>query len=250
MLQCQHCRHVNDEAARFCVACGRPLAAQGGATSANPTAGAQPTGATKPGVTTDVQAAVRVSTQNHQPVASTSGPVTTSRLPFAETAPPILDGNVADRPILNRNASRSQANTPAATPGLPAHQRSRGGTAPMSIAQPLEVPLDAPRTLVGFLVSYDGTPLGQSWPIHQGKNVIGRLGAMGGADIELPHATVSHQHATLWASASSRRVQIVAQRTTNGTTVGETALEPERRRELADGDTITLGLFKLVVKII
>jgi hypothetical protein len=103
---------------------------------------------------------------------------------------------------------------------------------------------------VGFLVSYDGTPLGQSWPVHQGKNVIGRLGAMGGADIELPHATVSHQHATVWAGAAPNRIQISAHRTTNGTSVGDAALAPEQRRELVDGDKVTLGLFNLVVKII
>jgi hypothetical protein len=148
-----------------------------------------------------------------------------------------LEEGLSDRKIADHNARK----------GVSKH---RSGTAPMAVAQPLEIGPDAPPTLVGFLVSYDGNPLGQSWPIRQGRNLIGRLGASGGADVELPHATVSHQHATVWASANPNRMQLVAQQTTNGTCIASVTLPPDERRELSDGTRISFGLFNLIVKII
>jgi pSer/pThr/pTyr-binding forkhead associated (FHA) protein len=104
--------------------------------------------------------------------------------------------------------------------------------------------------LAGFLVSYDGNVLGHSWVVHQGRNLVGRVGAASGADIELPHATVSSRHAILYASAHPGRLVLRDQGSTNGSFVNDTVLQPEDRRELRDGDRVRLGLFTLIVKIV
>jgi pSer/pThr/pTyr-binding forkhead associated (FHA) protein len=114
----------------------------------------------------------------------------------------------------------------------------------------LSVPPDAPRVLAAILVSYESNPLGQAWMLHQGANLVGRAGAVAGADLELPHATVSSKHALLMVSAHPGRVVITDFGSTNGTYVNDAALTPHGPRELFDGDRIRLGLFPLTIKII
>jgi pSer/pThr/pTyr-binding forkhead associated (FHA) protein len=104
--------------------------------------------------------------------------------------------------------------------------------------------------LAGILVSYESNPLGQSWTLHQGSNLVGRAGAVAGADLELPHATVSSRHALLTVAAHPGRVVITDFGSTNGTFVNETALVPHEPRELRDGDRVRFGLFAAIVKII
>jgi pSer/pThr/pTyr-binding forkhead associated (FHA) protein len=109
---------------------------------------------------------------------------------------------------------------------------------------------DAPRVLAGFLVSFDGNALGQSWVIHQGTNLLGRLGASAGADIELPHATVSSRHATIAAAAHPGRMFLQDHGSTNGSYVNDAPLQPQQQHPLKDGDRVRLGLFNLIVKIV
>jgi pSer/pThr/pTyr-binding forkhead associated (FHA) protein len=131
----------------------------------------------------------------------------------------------------------------------------------------------APRTLLGFLVSYDGNPLGQFWSLHRGANLLGRAGAATSAHVELPHATISSRHATIVAHLSQGgalpaagleqlnplpplpantvvRLFISDHGSTNGTYVNDVALAPDQQRELHDGDRVRLGLFNLLLKII
>lgn len=112
------------------------------------------------------------------------------------------------------------------------------------------MPLDGPRTLVGFLVSYDSVELGQYWPIHQGRNVIGRHGAATGLDIEITHPTTSSVHAVLLGAARPGRVVVEDAGSTNGTFVNDNPLAPSQRWELRDGDRVRFGLFDTIVKII
>jgi len=116
-------------------------------------------------------------------------------------------------------------------------------------ARPLELPLDGPRVLVGFLVSFESVELGQYWPIHQGKNVVGRQGASG-IEIEISHPTTSSLHAVLLASARPGRVLVEDTNSTNGTFVNDNALSSGQRWELRDGDRVRFGLFNTVVKVI
>jgi hypothetical protein len=140
--------------------------------------------------------------------------------------PPVLGGRASAAPL------------PAAEVGGVAAGRS------------LELPLDGPRVLVGFLVSFDNVELGQYWPIHQGRNVVGRQGAASGIEIEISHPTTSSLHAVLLAAARPGRVLVEDTGSTNGTFVNDNALSAGQRWELRDGDRLRFGLFNTVVKVI
>jgi FHA domain len=113
-----------------------------------------------------------------------------------------------------------------------------------------DFPLDGPRTLVGFLVSYENVEIGQYWPIHQGRNVLGRQGAATGLDVEISHPTTSSLHAVLLAAAQPGRVVVEDTNSTNGTFVNDNILAPGQRWELRDGDRVRFGLFDTVIKIV
>jgi hypothetical protein len=162
------------------------------------------------------------------------------KLEFAETAPPLLGEDVLSRKIPDRGARQRR-------PGATGPDESASSP---DISLPLNIPQDAPRVLAGILVSYESNPLGQSWTLHQGSNLVGRAGAVAGADLELPHATVSSRHALLTVAAHPGRVVITDFGSTNGTFVNETALVPHEPRELRDGDRVRFGLFAAIVKII
>lgn len=163
-------------------------------------------------------------------------------LEFAETAPPMLGEDVLSRRILDRGMKQKRHGSSPELEGTV----SPGAGPP----QPLIVPADAPRVLAAFLVSYETNPLGQSWTVHQGSNLLGRAGAVAGADLELPHATVSSRHALLSASAHPGRLMVTDFGSTNGTFVNDTALVAHEPRELRDGDRVRFGLFTVIVKII
>ena len=107
----------------------------------------------------------------------------------------------------------------------------------------------APRILSGFLVSYEQAT-GQSWPIHQGKNLIGREGSGAGANVSINHPTTSSRHAMILASARPGRMKIEDLGSTNGTMINEVKLPKGSRQEIKDGDRIRFGLFSAIVKII
>jgi hypothetical protein len=114
----------------------------------------------------------------------------------------------------------------------------------------VDFPLDGPRILVGFLVSFENVEFGQYWPIHQGRNVVGRQGAATGLDIEVSHPTTSSLHAVLLANALPGRVVVEDTNSTNGTFVNDNVLTPGQRWELRDGDRVRFGLFNATIKIV
>jgi FHA domain-containing protein len=113
-----------------------------------------------------------------------------------------------------------------------------------------DVAAEGPRILVGFLVSYETVDIGQYWPIHQGRNVLGRQGAATGLDVEVAHPTISSLHAVLLASAQPARVVLEDTNSTNGTFLNEAPLAPGQRCELRDGDRVRFGLFNTIIKVI
>ena len=243
MVQCQRCGHVNEPTSRFCVGCGNRLQHDGPpppAEHGGPNAGDRSS-----------------SHQSAQPAPSGLS----DALPFAETAPPGTGSALPEYPRNPQQASAEPAGGPTnEAPGPPPGDgrvvseatvlQPEVGVDRPSLANPLSIPPDAPRVLSGFLVTFDSNALGQSWAVHQGTNLVGRLGAMAGATIELPHATVSSRHATIYASAHPGRLVLQDHGSTNGTFVNDAALAAQQQRQLRDGDRVRLGLFNLIVKIV
>lgn len=224
MISCKRCGHSNDLGSRFCVGCGSPLE--------------------KPNDYTPASPAVRQADF-------------VNSLAFAATTPPELHKDQAwglplDKPPQSNPHHRAYTEAPAAPQGSDATVAipQRDAYDVRLSLHPAEVSPDAPPVLAGFLVSYDANPLGQSWPIIQGPNNIGRAGAGADADIELQHATVSSRHALILAAATPGRMLIIDQASTNGTFVNETALAPDQQWPLRDGDVVRFGLFKAIVKIV
>ena len=249
MRECQQCGEANQPNSRFCVVCGTPLAAVVGVAR-----GAQPAGVSSPVASPLALASVSVAPA----VAAVAPPLS----PLPAPAPPLAPAPSAAPPVAIHAASAPQgggqvqaavhAPHPAYTPGSP------GGTGRPSPPQPvlggrdlgIDFPLDGPRVLVAFLVSYANVELGQYWPIHQGRNVLGRQGAATGLDLEISHPTTSSLHAVLLAAARPGRVVVEDTSSTNGTFVNENMLAPGQRWELRDGDRVRFGLFDTVIKIV
>jgi pSer/pThr/pTyr-binding forkhead associated (FHA) protein len=92
--------------------------------------------------------------------------------------------------------------------------------------------------------SEDGSqPLDALYELDQDRILIGR-GA--GADVRLPHASVSVRHATI--EQRGGRYIIVDHGTTNGTQVQGVRIVPERPKVLRDGDQVAIGAFVLAWK--
>ncbi len=81
------------------------------------------------------------------------------------------------------------------------------------------------------------------YELDQDRILIGR-GA--GADVRLPHASVSIRHATI--EQRNGRYVIIDHGTTNGTLIQGVRIVPERPKVLRDGDPIAIGAFVLVWK--
>jgi pSer/pThr/pTyr-binding forkhead associated (FHA) protein len=73
-----------------------------------------------------------------------------------------------------------------------------------------------------------------------------RIGRGAGADVALPHRSVSARHATI--ELRGGRYVIIDHGSTNGTRVQGTRLVPERPKPLRDGDRIDVGAFVLTWK--
>ncbi len=179
--------------------------------------------------------------------------------PAPAAAPPVAASGSAARasaaqaPVLIAAPARSPAPlAPAATPAPVPRGTGRPGAPLPRPARDLaaDFPLEGPRTLVGFLVSYESVDVGQYWPVHQGRNVLGRQGAATGLDIEISHPTTSSLHAVLLANARPGRVLVEDTGSTNGTFVNDNVLAPGQRWELRDGDRVRFGLFDTVIKIV
>jgi pSer/pThr/pTyr-binding forkhead associated (FHA) protein len=83
-------------------------------------------------------------------------------------------------------------------------------------------------------------PAPRAFARHQSRITIGR-GA--GADVRIPHLSVSESHASLRNEASG--YHLVDQGSTNGTKVNASPLSPSRKRKLVEGDRIEIGAYTL-----
>lgn len=239
MRECQQCGESNQVSSRFCVVCGIPLAAAGVA------AGASAAGAI---------AGQRAQQPLHPAVPALAAPPAGPECAPAFAAAPAAFAAPAmvAAPHIPAHHVPQSPGTPAHTPGSPGGTGRPGAPLPASGGRDLAIdfPLDGPRTLVGFLVSYENVEVGQYWPIHQGRNVLGRQGAATGLDVEISHPTTSSLHALLLATARPGRMVVEDTSSTNGTFVNDNMLAPGQRWELRDGDRVRFGLFDTVIKIV
>lgn len=89
----------------------------------------------------------------------------------------------------------------------------------------------------------DDAPDDALYELDQERILIGR-GA--GADVRLPHASVSTRHATIEQRAG--RYVIIDHGAINGTHVQGARIVPDRPKPLRDGDRISIGAFELAWK--
>lgn len=245
MRECQQCGEANQPSSRFCVVCGTPIAAAPGGLPSSP-----PPVAARPALPTPAPARLDASpARSHAapaPVAI-AAPVVVSQLPAPPNAAPIAVPPIALAPAAPAPGAPAPNSPVAGGTGRPG-PHAAGANANRDLGA--DFPLDGPRTLVGFLVSYENVEEGQYWPIHQGRSVLGRQGAATGLDLEVSHPTTSSLHAVLLAAAHPGRIVIEDTSSTNGTFVNDNMLASGQRWELRDGDRLRFGLFDAVIKII
>jgi pSer/pThr/pTyr-binding forkhead associated (FHA) protein len=91
--------------------------------------------------------------------------------------------------------------------------------------------------------SAEGRPLPEElrYDLEQDRVMLGRSV---GADVRLPHATVSEQHAIVRLEAEG--YVLVDGESTNGTRVNGDKVVPGRKKKLHDGDRIDIGVYSIV----
>jgi len=104
--------------------------------------------------------------------------------------------------------------------------------------------------LAGFLVAFDGNPVGDFWPLHGGRYTLGRANSGETVDIALADATISSRHGALEVDPIAGKIVIEDTGSTNGTFVNDEHVGFNGRRELEDGDRLRLGGYTTIVKVI
>jgi len=91
--------------------------------------------------------------------------------------------------------------------------------------------------------SAEGRPLPEElrYDLEQDRVTLGRSV---GADVRLPHATVSEQHAVV--RLETEGYVLVDGESTNGTRVNGDKVVPGRKKKLHDGDRIDIGVYSIV----
>lgn len=100
------------------------------------------------------------------------------------------------------------------------------------------------RRLIGWVVTFDGDANGLSFPLREGRNVIGRDS---GSDILLSDARVSGKHACI--QHRSGRTWVYDENSNNGTFLNDEDIFQERPA-LNDGDVLRVGGVTFLVKLI
>ncbi|MDR1737229.1 MAG: FHA domain-containing protein [Candidatus Symbiothrix sp.] len=97
------------------------------------------------------------------------------------------------------------------------------------------------RRLAGLLITYSLNPLGDFFPVYEGKNTVGRDS---GTNIRLNGDTlVSGKHLTILYRAVDKKFKFKDEQSSNGTFINDNLLD---EGELANGDIIRVGNTRLL----
>ncbi len=287
MIDCGRCGYKNDPGAKFCAACGAPMAQAAAPPMANAPWGNPPPYAPPPAAWgPPPPAAAPPAAWGAPPPAAPPPPAAWGPPPVAAPppaawgpppgpppaappgppawgAPPVQEapapgGWGAPPPAPEPMPQAPPAwgapapepppawSAPAPAPASPAWAPGAVGmqpTAPSASALPHPSSQEGQRQLVGFLVSFEGDPRGQFWPLYSGQNLVGRRDAIEGLDVPLDSPTTSSRHALLHAVPQSGQLEVEDTGSTNGTFLGEERLQPGARRAVGPGNSIRFGGF-------
>jgi hypothetical protein len=114
-----------------------------------------------------------------------------------------------------------------------------GGTV-IQGTEDLEQPIEG-KKLAGFLVTYSQTPLGEFFPIYEGRNSVGRDSS---SSICLQKdSQVSGKHLSILYRSADRKFKFKDELSSNGTLINEQLID---EGELKNFDTIRIGSTKLL----
>jgi hypothetical protein len=136
----------------------------------------------------------------------------------------------------------------SAMSGFGAEQHPPPPAPPQPAMQPHQVSgqgLEQRRALAGFLVSFQDDAMGKFWPLHQGKNSVGRAETGQDVDVPIGHGTTSTHHASI--ECDGPRFTLSDLGSTNGTFHNEEAIGFQGRRDVRDGDKIRFGGYSVFV---
>lgn len=124
------------------------------------------------------------------------------------------------------NAAHQQQAAPAATPRTVIRTPGRGNAAGG----------DSARKLVGFLVTYNRTPMGKSFNIYEGRTTIGRDAS---CDIRVPDDNLmSGHHLTIQYLSGNNKFRFRDEMSSNGTYINKELCDTG---ELQNYDIIRIG---------
>jgi len=223
-VQCPQCAVDNNPGARFCKACGTPLAAPAGEERRCPN-GHKMEADWK---TCAWCGAAPGAAGGEQPAAGGEQPVRRKTVQENQEGKPPLQGT--------KKETRPEEPPPPAP--------RRGHTVVIPPPGKEAAPGDNGKRLVGWLVSYGQDPLGKAWELREGRHVIGASPA--DTIVITGDSAISQGHATLLY----RRGQFLFEDnlSTNGSFVnGQEVLD---KQPLHHGDVITLGATELLLTVV
>lgn len=232
IMECSHCKSNNPSSAVFCEFCGRDLPkAEGQASAWQPPQGKRRT------------------IIDEGPGAASSSPPPPSA---AQTVPAPTPANPQRIRDVFGIAANSASNPPPPRPAAgrrqtifdsPARAFSEALQSPESAGIPAQAAVLG-RRIIGWLISFDTHPDGQSFSLREGRNTIGRDSDR---DISVEDQLVSGVHATI--QHRSGRTWVFDENSSNGTLLnGEDIFQD--RPSLSDGDLLTVGEIRFLVKLI
>lgn len=155
---------------------------------------------------------------------------------------PMYGHGAAPSPYTNSHNVQHGTVCPGMGYGAPQQQPGQQTPPPMGAPAPRTANVGNGKPVVGFVYSISRTGVGEYWPLHVGRNIIGNDAD---CDIILGEGTVSGHHANLHVNKMKKPEKIEATisdlGTTNGTLLNDCSVSVARPMECVSGDIITIG---------